>query len=128
MPESSFPVFFPAGFALSGWKTPCKTAQGGGSRSGCGVTGVTSLPAAWYSRGNSLQSRLFPARSWAYSRLVSALAPQQQRLGEGSGTGSRGIKADIVGMSSRCSERICRRLAEAAGGTSPWKGLFVPTC
>lgn len=51
MPESSFPVFFPAGFALSGWKTACKTARGGGSHSGCGVTGVTSLPAVWYSRG-----------------------------------------------------------------------------
>lgn len=75
--------------------------------------------------GLSLQSSVFPARSRICVCFLMALA--LKRLAEGSGAGSQGIKADIVRMSSRCSERICRHLAEAAGGTSPCKGLCVPT-
>lgn len=125
MPDSSFPVFFSSRLCSPDGKPLAKLA---GLEVDTGHTPHTPppQPRCGVPGGLSLQSRLFPARRRACSCLTLALAPEQERLGEGSGTGSRGIKADIVGMSSRCSERICRRLAEAAGGTLPWKGLFVP--
>lgn len=105
------------------WKSPCKTGQGGGSCSGYGVTHVPhhcSVPG-----GLSLQSGLFPSQNQASSCLMSTFALEQKCLGEGSGVESWGIKADIVGMSNRCSERILPasglRLLEAH---CPGKGLF----
>lgn len=107
------------------WKSPCKTAQGGGSCSGYGVTHVPVPAHCSVPGGLSLQSGLFPSQNQASSCLMSTFALEQKRLGGGSSVGSRGIKADIVGMSNRCSERILPasglRLLEAH---RPGKGLF----